>query len=237
MFRRTLKIAVAACAAGAALAACGPVKTGAAAIVGNERISDAKLDSAVTEWSKELPRYPEAQQLVQQAQSQAPGQQQDPQAVQPYDPSSPQRSALFLLIQMRAWDELAQEQGVSTSPGQVDALVASRGGEPILDTSVVAQGLPTSYTDEFAKMVLIQQLIARRYGVNPQGATNAQEQAAGQRLLTDIMAAGKKLKITVNPRYGSYDEKSLGLGMVCPRLSTPDSGTPDAPTGDPKCQV
>jgi hypothetical protein len=237
VFRRTLTTAVAACAVAAALAACGPVKTGAAAIVGNERISDAKLDSAVTEWTKELPHYPEAQQLVQQAQSQQPGQQQEQQSVQPYDPSSPQRSALYLLIQMRTWDELAREQGVTTTPGQVDALVASRGGQSILDTSVVAQGLPTSYTDEFAKMVMIQQVIAQHYGVNPQGATNAQEQAAGQRLLNDIMAAGHKLKITVNPRYGSYDVKSLGLGLVCPHLSTPDSGTPDAPSGDPKCQV
>jgi hypothetical protein len=235
VFRTTLKAAVALCVAGAALTACGPVRTGAAAIVGHDRITDEKLDSAVTQWTKELPDYPQAQQIVQKAQAQPPGQ--DSQSVQPFDPSSPQRSALFLMIEMRAWSELAREQGVVTNAGQVDTLVAARGGRAVLNTSIVAQGLPTSYADDFARTAVIQELLARRYGANPAGATSPQEQAANQRLFGDVGNAGHKLGITVNPRYGTFDDKTLKLGPICPRLSTPDSGTPDGPTGDPKCQV
>jgi hypothetical protein len=235
VFRKSLKAAVAVIAAGVALTACGPVKPGAAAIVGHDRITDAKLDAAVARWSEELPKFPEAQQLVQQAQSQPPGQ--GAQSVQPFDPSSPQRSALFLLIEMRSWSELAREQGVSASPGQADALVAARGGRASLETSLVAQGLPTSYADDFARTALIQELVARHYGANTGGATNAQEQAANVRLFGDLLKAGHKLGITVNPRYGSFDDTTMRLGPVCPRLSTPDSGTPDGPTGELKCQV
>jgi hypothetical protein len=237
VFRTTLKAAVAVCAAGAALTACGPIKTGAAAIVGHDRITDEKLDSAVSEWTKELPKFPQAQQVVQSAQAQPSGQ--NPQSVQPYDPSSPQRSALYLLIEMHAWDEVAREQKVATSPGQVDADIARKGGRGDLNTFVVAQGLPTSYSDDFARTLLIQETMLQRYGYNPFATTPdpQRQQAASQRLLGDLDAAKRKLAITVNPRYGTLDAKSQALGPVCPRLSTPDSGTSDGASGEVKCQV
>jgi hypothetical protein len=234
VFRKSLKAAVCVVAAGTALAACGPLKPGAAAIVGNDRITDAKLDSAVTEWTKELPRYPQAQQVVQEAQAQ-PGQ--DPQGAQPFDPSSPQRSALFLLIAVRSWGEVGRAKGITPSQGQVDAFVA-RVGQQQLDTSVVAQGLPTSYTGDFARTVLIQQALLTRYGggsTDPQANPQA-EQAAEQRMVGDLVAVQRKLDITVNPRYGTFD-KEMRFGAICPRLSTPDSGTPDGSAGEVKCQV
>lgn len=232
MFRKSLKAAVCVLAAGTALAACGPVKPGAAAIVGHDRITDAKLDSAVTAWTKELPRYPQAQQVVQEAQSQSGQSSQG--GVQPFDPSSPQRSALFLMIAIRSWHEVGREKGLTPTPGQVDAFLAKVGGQVQLDTSVVAQGLPTSYTGDFARTVLIQQALLARYGG---GSTDPQaEQAAEQRMVGDLVSVQRKLGITVNPRYGTFD-KQMRFGAICPRLSTPDSGTPDNAAGEVKCQV
>jgi hypothetical protein len=241
VFSKSLKAAVCVLAAGTTLAACGPLKPGAAAIVGNDRITDAKLDSAVTQWSKELPKYPEAQQLVQKAQADAraaaegqPAAPSDPNEVKPFDPSSPQRSALFLMIAIRSWDELGREKGLTPSPGQVDAFLAKLGGPARLNTSMVAQGLPTSYTNDFARTVMVQQALVTRYGggtADPQA-----EQVAEQRMVGDLVSVQHKLGITVNPRYGTFD-KEMRFGSICPRLSTPDSGTPDNAAGEVKCQV
>jgi hypothetical protein len=241
VFRKSLKAAVCVLAAGTALAACGPLKPGAAAIVGNDRITDAKLDSAVTQWSKELPKYPEAQQLVQKAQAEAraaaegqPVPPSNPNDVKPFDPSSPQRSALFLLIAIRSWDELGREKGLTPSPGQVDAFLARLGGPAQLNASMVAQGLPTSYAGDFARTVMVQQALVTRYGG---GTSDPQtEQAAEQRMVGDLVAVQHKLGITVNPRYGTFDA-DMHFGAICPRLSTPDSGTPDNAAGEVKCQV
>jgi hypothetical protein len=222
---RVLRVAVAALAAGTALAACGPVRTGAAAIVGGRRIPVATLDAAVTRWSRELPRHPLAQQIVQQAQARA-------QSSIPFDPSSPQRSALYQLVDMRVWDEAARRQGVGIGSGQIDAFLAQNGGRPTLDANVLAQGLPTSYGAEYARTLLVRQAMLRRYG-----SGGPVDQEAVQRLLDYYMQVGRSLDIRINPRYGSFDYRTMALGPVCPRLSTPDSGTPAGPRSEVKCQV
>jgi hypothetical protein len=231
VFRKSLKTAVAALAAGTALAACGPLKPGAAAVIGHDRITVAKLDSAVSQWSKELPEYPQAQQIVAQAQGQQTGEQ------IPFDPSSPRRSALYQLIEIRAWDEVAREKDISVAPGQVDAFVAAKGGRGGLNAYVLAEGLPTSYADDFARSLLIQQTMLQRYGVTPGQPVNPAQQAQIKQLLADYTGAKRHLGITVNPRFGTFDDKTMSLGAVCPHLSTPDSGTPDGTSSEVKCQV
>jgi len=231
VFRKSLKAAVCVLAAGTALAACGPLKPGAAAVIGHDRITVAKLDSAVSRWSKELPKYPEAQQIVAQAQGQQSGER------VPFDPSSPRRSALYQLIEIRAWDEVAREKNVSIAQGQVDAFVAAKGGRNGLNAYVLAEGLPTSYADSFARSLLIQQTMLQRYGINPGQPVDPSKQAQVNRLLSDYAGAKRHLGITVNPRFGTFDDKTMSLGAVCPHLSTPDSGTPDGAPSEVKCQV
>jgi hypothetical protein len=234
VFRKSLKVAVAVLAAGTALTACGPVKTGAAAIIDHDRITVAKLDTAVTQWAKELPEYPAAQQIVQQSQSQSQGQGQQI----PFDPSSPQRSALYQLIEIRAWDEVAREHGISIAPGQVDSLVAANGGRQVLDANVLAEGLPTSYGEDYARRLLVQQAMLQRYGVQAgRPADQVKQQQAVQQLYGDYVLAKRKLGITVNPRYGSFDDRTMAFGPVCPHLSIPDSGTPGSSASEVKCQV
>jgi hypothetical protein len=229
VFRKSLKAAVSVLAAGTALAACGPLKPGAAAVIGNDRITVAKLDSAVSQWSKELPKYPDAQKIVAQAQGQSSGEK------VPYDPSSPRRSALYQLIEMRSWTELAREKNVSIAPGQVDAFIAAKGGRSGLDAYVLAEGLPTSYGTDFARSLLIQQTLLRQYGVNPD-QPDASAEGKVRQLLSDFDGAKRHLGITVNPRLGTFG-RTMVLGPVCPHLSTPDSGTPDGAPSGVKCQV
>jgi hypothetical protein len=230
VFVKSVKVMVAMLAAGAALTACGPVRTGAAAIVAGDRISVAKLDAAVTAWGKELPKYPAAQQIVQQSQSQGQGQQ------IPFDPSSPQRSALHQLLDLRAWDEVAREQGITVSRGQVDSFVAENGGWPAVDANVLAQGLPTEYAEDYARTIMIQRTLLQNYGA---GAGQTLDQQKQQQIIGQVVGAyvkaNRELDIDVNPRYGSFDDKQMILGPVCPRLSTPDSGTGGS-ASEVKCQ-
>jgi hypothetical protein len=224
-----VKVTVAVLAAGAAMTACGPLKTGSAAIVGHDRITVAKLDSAVTEWGKELPKYPAAQQIVQQSQSQDQGGQPIP-----FDPASPQRSALHQLLDMRAWDEVARERKITISPGQVDSFVASNGGWPAVDANILAQGLPTRYGDEFARTVMTQQALIQAITGGAQVDQTQQQQVIGQ-VAAAYTKANHTLGIDVNPRYGTFDERQVTLGPVCPELSSPDSGTGGTPN-EVKCQ-
>ncbi len=233
MFGKSLRIAIGAALAGAALTACGPVKTGAAALVGGDRITIATLNAAVTQWSKELPKYPAAQQIVQQSQVQGAGQGQQI----PFDPSSPQRSALYQLVDMRVWDEVARKDGVNVTPGQVDAFVAQNGGTPTLDANVLAQGLPVKYDRDYARAVMLRQALLQKYGVtNGQQPVDPQtQQAALKRLFASYVDAGQRLNVDINPRYGSFDLKTMALRPVCPALSSPDSGT--GSSGQVRCQV
>jgi hypothetical protein len=225
VFRKSLKAAVSVLAAGTALAACGPLKPGAAAVIGNDRITVATLDSAVSQWQKELPRHPDAQQNIQ------------PEQHVPFDASSPRRSALYELIEIRTWDEVAREKNLSVSQGQLDAFVAAHGGRGVLDGFVLAHGLPVSYDDRFVRRLVIQDVMLRRYGIDPDQPATPQTQQQVRPLLADYAGAKKHLGITINPRFGTFDEKAMSLGPVCPRLSTPDSGTSDGASGEVKCQV
>lgn len=232
MFLKSVKVTVAVLAAGAALTACGSLKTGAAAIIGHDRITVAKLDAAVTEWAKELPKYPAAQQIVQQSQAQSQGRQ------IPFDPSSPQRSALYQLVEIRTWSEVAREHGITIAPGQVDSAIAANGGRPVLDAHVLAEGLPTRYGDDYARALLVQGALQQRYGIGSgQAADQQKQQQAIQQYVDDYAQAGRALGISVNPRYGSFDDRTMALGQVCPHLSKPDSGTPGDSSGGTPCAV
>lgn len=233
VFGKTLRIAVGALLAGAALTACGPVRTGAAALVGGDRITIVTLNAAVTQWSKELPKYPAAQQIVQQSQMQGQGQEQQI----PFDPASPQRSALYQLVDMRVWDEVARNDGVNVTPGQVDAFVGQNGGTSTLDANVLAQGLPVTYDRGYARAVMLRQALLRKYGVTSgqQQVDPQTQQAALKKLFASYVGAGRRLKVDVNPRYGSFDFTMMALRPVCPALSSPDSGT--GTSGQVKCQV
>jgi hypothetical protein len=230
VFVKSVRVAVAVLAAGAALTACGPVKAGTAAIVDKDRITVAKLDSAVTQWAEELPKYPAARDIVQRSQDQQGQGQQIP-----FDPSSPQRSALHQLLDMRAWDEVADEHGMAATPGQVESFVTAHGGWSAVDANVLAQGLPTKYSRDYARTVLIQQSLVEGYGGAGQSIDQQKQQQIIGQIVGDYTRATRRLGIEVNPRYGSFDDQKMTLGQVCPHLSVPDSGTGGS-ANEAKCQ-
>lgn len=225
MSRTSLKTAVGALAAGLVLTACGgPVKMGAAATVDDRRISTAQLDSTVAQWQEEFARTPRAAMLQQQAQQQN-------QRI-PFDPDSPKRSALHQLIDFRIWDEVARQQRVTVTQGQIDRFLAGLGGPANVAPSVLANDVPLSHTNDLVRAALIQRGLLQRYGVrpDPQGQIDpATQQRAIQQLEAAYTAAAKRLNISVNPRFGRFDPQRVTLNPVAYGLSKTEPITPPEP--------
>ena len=104
MFRRL--VTTSAVVIGAALVAtgCSPVKVGSAAVVGNERITIATLDTEVTNLSQTAKLYPGTVQLSQVQETQ---------------------QTLTWLIRFMVNDELARQAGITVSTAQAQKALAS----------------------------------------------------------------------------------------------------------------
>lgn len=221
-FRTTVPAVAGALAVAAALTACGPVKMGAAATVGDDRVTTSQLDRTVAQWQDEFAKNPRAGLLQQQAQQQG-------QRV-PYDPDSPHRSALYQLLDFKVWDEVARQQGVTVTQGDIDRLLGSLGGQSNVAASVLASDLPVRYTPDLARVAVVQRELLQRYGLTPnaQGQIDpGTQQRAARQLQAAYTAAASKLKITINPRFGAFDPQQLTepLRPVVYRLSKTESGT------------
>jgi hypothetical protein len=221
VFRTSLKLAVGALAAAAVLTACGgPLKMGAAATIGDRRITIAQLDSTVARWQEEFARNPRAGMLQQQAQQQN-------QRI-PFDPDSPKRSALYQLIDFRIWTEVARRQGIAVTQGQIDGFLASLGGRANVAPSVLANAVPLSHTDDLVRSALTQQVLLQRFGVrpDPQGQIDPNtQQRALQQLEAAYIGATRQMKIVINPRYGTFDPQRVTLNPVAYGLSKTEPGT------------
>jgi parvulin-like peptidyl-prolyl isomerase len=132
-------------AAGAALcltvSACSPAHPGAAAVVGNTRISVSELQAAV-------------------ARTEA-----DPAALSVASPNGDvtalQRSVLTHLISYALVDATAKQKNVTATPGDVDTLLASAskslGGQTQLNSQIEQDGIALSDTQQFATNLVLEQ--------------------------------------------------------------------------------
>lgn len=187
------------------LGACTPAKMGAAALVGDQRISTSQLNTAVHDWEQEYTRNPvPASQLG-------------------LDTSSVPRSVLSNLVQFKLMDAAAQRQGVRINDGALDTAL----GSPVaarLRMQAFALGVPQQNFRDYMRAYLEAQGIMARILPKAQRANPDLAQAA---LGKTLAATGRSVRITVNPRYGSF---SYNKGLITPaahRLSRPE--TPQMP--------
>ncbi|HEY7433120.1 MAG TPA: SurA N-terminal domain-containing protein, partial [Streptosporangiaceae bacterium] len=97
MFRRLVTTSAVVVGAALVVTACSPVKLGSAAIVGNERITIATLDSEVTNLSQTVKLYPGTVQLTQAQKTQ---------------------QTLTWLIRFKINDEVARQAGITVSTAE-----------------------------------------------------------------------------------------------------------------------
>ncbi|MFE3147552.1 SurA N-terminal domain-containing protein [Streptomyces sp. NPDC059218] len=191
--RRTALTVSAALLAGAPLlAACGSeAHPGAAAVVGGDRIEVSTLQGQVAAVREAQRDSKDAAQLIDKS-------------------GQLSRAKLHGLIFDRVLDRAAKDAGVSVSRSEIQqmrrAAAAQSGGEERLRTAMLQQSwvAPDQIDAVLREQVQLTKL-AQALGADLQ-------QPAGQQAVGEALGkASKALRVDVNPRYGSWDNKQTQL--------------------------
>ncbi|MFE5187492.1 SurA N-terminal domain-containing protein [Streptomyces sp. NPDC056628] len=186
--RRTALLLSAALAAAPLLTACGSdAHPGAAAVVGDQRITVAQLENRVSE--------------VRDAQRAAVPDEAAYAQVVAKSGTLP-RDVLHTMVLDRVLHRAARDHGVSVTRKEVqemrDGLQKQVGGAKALETSWLQQyGVPPRRLDDNLRLQLEAQKLATALGTD-----------TGKPAFWDALAvASKKLDIDLNPRYGTWDAR------------------------------
>ena len=195
----------------AVLAACSPVQLGAAAIVGNQRITVSTVDTQVSNLQASVDQYNSTLQQIN-----AELQQQEEELPVYATPLS--RLVLNWQISFAIIDQMAATDGISVTQAQGQAALSSAAKENSVSTNVylTAIGIPLQLSQQAGQYLAEETALEAKYGSNNTAAlTKAQ------------CTAAKTLNIQVSPQYGRFDYASSTMGLVAANdtLSRP-AGTP-----------
>jgi hypothetical protein len=212
-------VCVAAAAATCALAGCGPVRMGAAAITGGQRITVTTLSDQVTSLENAVQAGRGKIQL-QFPQSEAP------------------QEVLSWLLRFQIRDELAVRNHVVVTAGESQralTLLARQTGHtgPAFVQLAVANGLAPDMLPDLGRYEAIQneEFIRLNGGTLPK--TQARIQVLNAQFGHRECVAAKSLDIQVNPQFGQMDYGSLAVTPAKSPLSAPHVPVP-APTTKPQ---
>jgi hypothetical protein len=193
VFRRLIAASAAVLGVGLAATGCSPVKMGAAAIVGNQRITIATLDTEVTNLSQTAKLYPGTVQLSATQETQ---------------------ETLSWLVRFRINEELARADGITVSTAQAQTALAEIYAESkseaesegltdvTLNLILAANGIPPNLSAELGRYQAIEtQFVEQANGGKIPTATSAQT-ATTAKLERAQCVAAKTLNIEINPQFG-----------------------------------
>jgi len=230
VLRRLIKASAIVIGVGLAVAACSPVKMGAAAIVGNQRITIATLDTEVTNLSQAAAQYPTAVNLNAAQRTQA---------------------TLTWLIRYQITEQLARQQGITVSAAQeqqalnqavkmAESAAAQQGLTNATQTLILAaSGIPPNTSDELGRYEAIsnQYLTIANGGTAP-AAGSAAATAAENKLNQAECQAAKALNIQVNPQFGALDftqYQIVDAPVTVTRAQGPVKAAASPPATAPAC--
>jgi hypothetical protein len=215
-------VTVAAIAATCALAACGPVQLGSAAIVGGERISATTLTNEVANL-KQAYQAGKSRIQLQFPLSEAPQQ------------------VLAWLVRFRVRDQLAARNHVTVNSGQSEralAAIAAQAGPTGIKNLAVANGLPPDLLPALGRYEAIQTALINKMDGGRLPQSTAAQQAIGTALNLRQCRAAKSLNIRINPQFGRMDYGQLTVIPAATPLSAPVTPSPSpstAPQLKPAC--
>ncbi len=192
--RRTATLSLTAAALLAAtplITSCGTAHPGAAAVVGGDAISVSALQSQV------------------KAVREAQGGDQAAQAAQVTGDLS--RATLGSMLFDRVMDRAARDAGVTVTRADVQRLRAAAerqagGAQALRDQLLQQYAVAPGQIDDFYRVQAEAQALARSSGVDL-------GTPAGQAAMTaSLGATSQRLRIDVNPRYGTWHAQTLSLG-------------------------
>jgi hypothetical protein len=224
VLRTSIAVTAAAIAATCALAACGPVRMGSAALAGGQRISATTLGDQVASLEQAYQANKSNIQL-QFPLSEAPQQ------------------VLAWLLRFRIRDEVAARNHVAVSKGQSQQALASiaaqaQGGAAGLRNLAVANGLPPDLLPDLGRYQAIETALVDRLdgGVLPKSSAGVS--ALNAALNRQECLAAKSLNIQVNPRFGRMNYAQDTVIPAVTKLSAPQTPAPSpspAPVLTPPC--
>jgi hypothetical protein len=217
--RNSVFVIAAAAAATCALSACGPVRLGAAAITGGERLTVTTLSDQVTNLQNAYQAGRGTIQL-QFPQSQAPQQ------------------VLSWLLRFQIRDELAARNHLVVTTGESQralSMLARQTGRkgPAFVQLAVANGLAPDMLPDLGRYQAIQNEELTRLNGGTLPRTQARVQALGQEFSRRECVAAKSLNIQVNPQFGQLDYGTFTVIPANSPLSEPTLPVP-SPTAKPQ---
>ena len=224
MLRTWIKLTAAAGVCGLAVAACGTVKMGAAAIVGDQRVSSSSLSAEVANLKTGYQQYRHQVQLQYPA-SQAPQQ------------------VLGWIVRFDVRDRLAQREGITVTPSEaeqakhtIEASLAQSGENAPLPAVAVANGLPPDMLNGLYQYEAIQTALLNRLdGGKLPSSTSAQQSLENQFNKSQCLAA-KSLNIQINPQFGELNYSDFSVVAAPSTLSkTQSTSSASKATLTPPC--
>jgi len=219
--RRTRLAALGAVSLGACavLAACSPVKMGAAAVVGDQRISVASLDTQVG--NLQTAAKPFGTQVTLPA-AQMPG------------------AVLSWLIRFEVEDEVAASNGVSVSAAQVQQGVdsirsqaqqaAAQNGISSPQVVLLTAGISPQMLPALGRFQAQQVAFAEKVNGGRLPTTSAENATVDAALTKAQCTAAKSLNIQVSPQFGRLDYSQFTIVPAADTLSRPAGPPSPAPT-------
>ena len=200
--------AVAAAGACVLLSACSTVQVGAAAIVGNERITQSTLNTQVTNFQQAASKYPGEIQLTGAA---------IPQTV------------LGWLIKFEIMDRAAGTAGISVSATQIQqgtadieeqaAEAVSEDGGGSAPAILLSSGITPQMMNNLGKYEAQDIALATKANGGKLPSTTAQDNTVTAALTKSSCLAAKSLDIRVNPQFGRLNYTELTVVSTSDTLS------------------
>jgi SurA N-terminal domain len=224
VLRTWVKAAAAAGVCGLAVAACGTVHMGAAAIVGNQRVSSSTLAAEVSNLKAGYAKYRTQVQLQYPA-SQAPQQ------------------VLGWIVRFKVRDRLAQREGITVTPTEVSqalssikASIKANGESAPLPAVAVANGLPPDMLNDLGQYQAIETKLLDRLDGGKLPSASAAQTALEEKFNKSECRAAKSLDILINPQFGELNYSNYSVVAATSKLSatqTPKSAA--KVTRNPPC--
>ena len=199
--------------AGLAVAGCAPVKMGAAAIVGDQRVTIANLDTESGRLASAVKSYPGVLSLSQQQVTQ---------------------QTLAWLIRFQINEQFARDNGITVSPGEASSALHD------IYTSGQAQAAQSGISNASQELVLAAygiapdlgtelgryQAIENAYLTQLNGGTMPTSNTAGvnaevAKFQHAQCLVAKSLNIRVNPQFGRMDYSTYGVVTAADTVSRP----------------
>jgi hypothetical protein len=224
VLRTWIKLAAAAGVCGLAVAACGTVRMGAAAIVGNGRVSSSSLSAEVANLNSGYQQYRHQVQLQ-------------------YPASQMPQQVLAWIVRFDVRNRLAQREGITVTATQVQqalaaisASIKSSGNTAPLPAVAVANGLPPDMLTQLGQYQAIEtRLLDRLDGGKLPSSTSAQQSLENQFNRSQCLAA-KSLNIQINPQFGELDYSDFSVVLAPSTLSrTQTASSASKATLTPPC--